>query len=228
MNHAATLAVPTILTAIWGISINENGIQESNIGIPIFCVLSILLLFIWRFLAHYLDESICDGYSQIIDLERELHIPKRVSISKRIISDVSNDLANRKVKNQTLGSDICKLCDEQTKEFVQFLIKEKRTGYRGHDNLDKIALMGIYYLGGIIVSLVIVYPLFDAFNLMDKYWFFTLCFTLIFSWVFLYFFYSIENQLLQLFNFTGDYDEKFIQETYDKKKIFVPTVPDDC
>jgi len=84
MNHAATLAVPSVLAATWGISLQERG----NGAIPILCIISISLLLVWRYFAHYLDDDITSTYCQIIKLEQILGVLPAVSLYQKIFFDI--------------------------------------------------------------------------------------------------------------------------------------------
>jgi hypothetical protein len=67
INHQSTLAIPTILVAIWGITIK---IDEMN-TIPFLAIISIILLLTWRYFAHYIDHDIAGNYSRIMRIEKQ-------------------------------------------------------------------------------------------------------------------------------------------------------------
>jgi hypothetical protein len=135
MNHAATLAVPSVLATIWSI---EGGFDNfRNAGI--LSLISIGLVLIWRAFAHYLDCDITDHYHQIIDLEHELEIPSELSLYQNLFLNLS------------VKPNITNFCDVCKKNLVTKLIENRKIGWRGHDNLDILALCFIFICSSMMI-----------------------------------------------------------------------------
>jgi hypothetical protein len=133
MNHTATLAIPSVLAAIWAIDI--RGTHSENIWI--LCVISIILLLIWRSFAHYLDNDIAGIYPQVLQLEKELSIlPQKCSIFVGLIRGLI-----KKFHSNKLQEKIDTLSDDEKIEFIEQLCQNKRLGYRGHLWWDLITLL---------------------------------------------------------------------------------------
>jgi hypothetical protein len=143
MNHAATLAVPTVLAAIWGISRDYN-------MIPILCLISIGLLLFWRYFAHYLDDDITKSYIEILRFENLLGVPREVSIFNKIVKDPFTEYQNRSIS------------DDYRIKKLEYLYENKKMGYRGHDKWDNLA----FILIGLILAFFLLYPYFLKFNVV--------------------------------------------------------------
>jgi hypothetical protein len=80
MNHAATLAIPSVLAAIWGI----NGWLNRFENVWVLSITSFGLLLLWRYFAHYLDNDISKTYIEIIKIENLLKVPQEISLFNNI------------------------------------------------------------------------------------------------------------------------------------------------
>ncbi len=144
MNHAATLAVPSVLAAIWGISWEKNGSYMD----PVLCIISIGLLLVWRYFAHYIDNDVTSYYSQILRFEKKLEIPKEFSIYPGVISRILESLNNKQ-----LLENANELSLDQRIELIDQLYERKLMGYRGHDNWDFFAFFLIFLNTALFFSL---------------------------------------------------------------------------
>jgi hypothetical protein len=97
MNHAATLAVPSVLATIWGIEGGLDNFQNARI----LSIISIGLVLVWRYFAHYLDCDITGTYNQIIDLEQKLRVPTELSLFQNLFLKI-------KVKPEL--NNLCDFC----------------------------------------------------------------------------------------------------------------------
>jgi len=154
INHEVTIAIPTILAAVWGISLKENGISM----IPVLCIISIGLLIIWRYYAHYLDDDIAKHYSRILQLEDGLSVSKNCSIFsgliRSIISPINEKFKDEKTRDEYENS-ILNLSNTQKINLVQILHEKKRMGYRGHNIWDSVGFFSI-----LCCSTILLYNLF--------------------------------------------------------------------
>jgi hypothetical protein len=139
MNHAATLAIPSVLATIWGI---EGGLDNFR-NAWILSIISIGLILIWRYFAHYVDNNIASTYIDIVSVENLLRVPHGVSIFSKIVED------------SLTFDQISKLDNDQKVGFLKCLNKNKLMQPRGHDNWDKIAfwLIGLF----VVVSIFAVF-----------------------------------------------------------------------
>ena len=158
MNHAATLAVPSVLATIWGI----DGWLNQFENVWILGIISIGLLLLWRYFAHYLDNDIAKTYIDIVKIENRLGVPPEISMFDRLIDSLTT---NQKVKQ---------LDDDQKVKFLECLNKNKMMGYRGHDKWDNIAfvLIGLCVVASISavfhpVFLRIIHILLSHFQWID-------------------------------------------------------------
>jgi hypothetical protein len=155
MNHAATLAVPSVLAAIWGISIKDNGIDM----IPVLCLISIGLLLTWRHFAHYIDCDIASNYSQIMQLEKQLEIPRENSIFCGLIKKIMDPI-EKKLKSDEYNSILksaMDLCKDQRIKLIETLEENHNLGYRGHNIWDWVSYVVIIgCLSGLLTRCVCI------------------------------------------------------------------------
>jgi hypothetical protein len=142
MNHAATLAVPSILATIWCI---EGGLDNFR-NVWILSIISIGLVLIWRYFAHFLDNGIAGTYIDIFKIECRLEVPPDLSIFNNLIDKLTT---NQKVKQ---------LDDDQKIKCLKCLYKKKKMGYRGHDKWDKAAYILIFVFV-VVSTFTIFYPI---------------------------------------------------------------------
>lgn len=135
MNHAATLAVPSILAAIWGVSLNEKGF----VMIPVLCIISIFLLWIWRYFAHYLDDDVAKNYVEIATIEERIGLFQDFP-ELTIFQNVLNSLN----LSDTFKVTISERPATEKIQFFDLMYKEKKMGYRGHEKWDTIAFLLIF------------------------------------------------------------------------------------
>ncbi len=103
---------------------------------PIFIAINIaiIVLIIWRFYSHYIDDDIVKGYRKLIYLEHDLEVSRKVSLLSNLEKDDgSPGLARLKIYAEIESSG---QCDDQKFErkmkIIDELIKKKKMGYRGH------------------------------------------------------------------------------------------------
>jgi hypothetical protein len=157
MNHTATLAVPSVLATIWGI---EGGLDNFR-NAWILAIISIGLLLIWRYFAHYLNDDIAKIYIEAVNIENLLHVPIRISLFSNLIETFQDKLCSGSdpeglfqfIKNLAPGKRIL---------FLNRLLDDKKMGARGHDLWDNLAtlLSGIFFL--VIITTFGVFPLLIA------------------------------------------------------------------
>lgn len=155
MNHAATLAVPSVLATIWGI---EGGLDNFR-NAWILSIISIGLLLIWRYFAHYLDDDIVKTYLDIVKIENLMGIPSNLSLFENLIDKFqSTFLCTQKNPDEEFFQSIKTLNPEKKLAFLDCLIQEKKLGRRGHDLWDNLAtlLSGIFFL--IIITTLRFFP----------------------------------------------------------------------
>jgi hypothetical protein len=118
MNHEATLAIPTILGAVWGILINS---RDGTIAISIFALITIGILLSWRYFAHYIDDDVASNYSRIIFLEYQLKISKDCSIFNNLISGIICCMREKisSVEKSTLLTNVKELTKKQQFELIK-------------------------------------------------------------------------------------------------------------
>ena len=139
MNHAATLAVPSVLAAIWGISLKENGINT----IPILCIISIILLLIWRYFAHYLDSDIAKTYIEIIRIENQLEVLSNISLFEKMVDSITKikNCSKYNEQNKSLNQRLKQLCSNHQVKFFECLYDDNKMGDRGHKKWDQVSLI---------------------------------------------------------------------------------------
>lgn len=145
MNHAATLAVPSVLAAIWGV---EGGLDNFR-NAWVLSFISIGLILIWRSFAHYLDDDIVKIYGEIIKIENQLHVPSKFSLFNNLIDSFqSNRVCSEKDPDENLFQFIKNITPTKRILFFECLLKDKKMGARGHDKWDKIAIIltGFFFL----------------------------------------------------------------------------------
>jgi len=136
INHEMTIAIPTILGIVWGV---VAGLTSNSNVIVYFAIITISILLLWRYFAHYIDDDIAGNYSKILQLEKNLEIPIECSIYPGVLEKISKkDESHKKGKIEDVN---IKLIDQ--------LWKEKQLGYRGHDKWDKVAFVLIFLFFGL-------------------------------------------------------------------------------
>jgi len=130
INHQSTIAVPSVLAAIWGI---EGGLDNFQ-NVWILGIISIILLLIWRYHAHYIDNAIAGNYYRILQLEKKLEVPIEYSIYPSLIREITD-------KEEPFTSSVL---DTKKLIIIDILWKEKKLGYRGHDTWDNVAYVLIF------------------------------------------------------------------------------------
>ncbi len=148
INHEVTIAIPTILAAVWGISLKENGISM----IPVLCIISIGLLIVWRYFAHNVDDDIAKNYSRILQIEKNLMISRECSIFNGLIISIISpikgefkDEIKRDEEFKRYEKSVLDLCKDQRIKLVQLLYDNKKMGCRGHDIWDIVGFFLILY-----------------------------------------------------------------------------------
>jgi hypothetical protein len=142
MNHEATLAIPTILAAVWGVIV---GFARDSNSIVYFAVITIGILLLWRYFAHYIDDDVASNYSRIMQIENELDI-QDCSIYSGLIRKIS--------KNDEFLTKAKKLPIDEKIKLVDQLQREKRLGYRGHDKWDNVAFVLIFLFSVVSISTI--------------------------------------------------------------------------
>jgi hypothetical protein len=143
INNQTTLAIPTILIAIWGV---EGGIDNFRNAL-ILSIISIGLVLIWRYFAHYIDNDIANTYIDVIRTENRLGVQDDLSFFDNFIDPLTK---NQKIKQ---------LKDDNRVNFFKCLNDEKKMGYRGHKEWDRVALLLIGLCVVVSIS-AIFHPLF--------------------------------------------------------------------
>lgn len=96
-------------------------------GILLVINIAIIVMILWRFYAHYIDNDIVNCYRKIIWFEHELTIDEKVTL----LNSLEVTIPNLKDKIQDL------FFDEQF-ERISNLIQNKKFGERGQKIIDKI------------------------------------------------------------------------------------------
>jgi hypothetical protein len=127
--------VPSVLAAIWGIDGYRNAL--------ILCPISIGLLLIWRYFAHYIDNDIAKIYIDIVKTENQLEVPPYLSLFNNLVDTLTNNKKCSKNSPQidSLNQEIKQLCLDQKVRFFECLYENQKMGCRGHDRWDKVALI---------------------------------------------------------------------------------------
>ena len=145
MNHAATLAVPSVLATIWGIEGGLNNFRNAWI----LSIISIGLLIIWRYFAHYLDSDIVEKYLEIVKIENQLHVSITFALFNNLIDTFQkNWICIPKDSDEKILRFIKSIPSEKRLALLKLLSNDKKMGSRGHDFLDAIAIMlaGFFFL----------------------------------------------------------------------------------
>lgn len=124
INHEATLAIPTILGIAWGILINFKG----GSVILTMTIVSIAILLIWRFLAHYIDNDIASNYSRIMQLEKKLEIPKESSIFCGLIKIITSPI-KKQLEKEKIVKKAMDLSENERIKLIETLYENKKMGY---------------------------------------------------------------------------------------------------
>jgi len=230
INHAATLAVPSVLAAIWGISIKDNGIDM----IPVLCLISIGLLLVWRYFAHYIDRNIASIYSHIMQLEKQLEIPRENSIFcgliKKIIDPMKKKLKPDKY-NSILKSAM-DLCKDQRIKLIETLEENHNLGYRGHNIWDWVSYIVIIgCLSGLVIKCVCIQtwitclPIYNCIFPSGFVLIFLIVLIVTISGLFFYFY----DRILICGEFHVNLrDESKLIEFIEMAKLVVPKISEDC
>lgn len=207
-NDQATLAIPTALGAIWGLSVNYNGLSV----IPFLCAISFILLLIWRYIAHYIDDSIVGVYIQIIKIENSLKVPIKISLYYNLVEGLFKD---KKINsnNHPNFNDLLVLCADQRVKFFEILKSNNKMGQRGHDIFDNIALF--------LIFICLYVFLITTLNLEIALLIFLFVFTIIVTFFIGCFIKTWKNYHQKL----KDEDIKF---AYDEAKKYVPITIQEC
>lgn len=104
MNHAATLAIPSILAAIWGIEGGLNNFKNAWF----LSIISIGLILIWRYFTYFLHNDISKTYIEICRVENSLGIPVEISIFYNIVHSFSKNVEGTSKKSIELLDKRCK------------------------------------------------------------------------------------------------------------------------
>lgn len=154
MNHAATLAIPTILATIWGI---EGGLDNFR-NAWVLSIISIGLLLIWRYFAHYLDDDIVKTYIEIVKIENRVHISLKITLFNNLIDLFQNSrICSPKDPDEKLFQFIKALAPEKRVAFLKCLVHDKKMGTRGHNDWDRIAtILSVIFFLVIILNLGII------------------------------------------------------------------------
>jgi hypothetical protein len=128
INNQATLAIPTILAAIWGI---EGGLDNFR-NAWILSIISIGLVLVWRYFAHYIDDDIAKIYIEIVKSENRLGVPENLSFFYKFMKFLT--------KNQKM---VC-INDDAKVRLLEYLNKKELMGFRGHDKWDKFAAFLVF------------------------------------------------------------------------------------
>jgi hypothetical protein len=97
--------------AIWGfiglviVQFFKNGIKLNSPKVPIFCILFIAAMYLWRNRVSIYQKTIVKGYNRMVRCEQKLGIDDDVSITKNLFRDLNeNCLINPRPKT---FSDLC-------------------------------------------------------------------------------------------------------------------------
>jgi hypothetical protein len=149
MNHAATLAIPSVLATIWGIEGGLNGFQNARI----ISIISIGLLLIWRYFAHYVDNDIAKTYVDVVKIEDRLGMPSNLSLYENNVDSLTNykNCGKGTQKHLLLNQKLKELCSNHKIKFFECLYEKKKMGYRGHKEWDVVAILIISLLFGLLL-----------------------------------------------------------------------------
>jgi hypothetical protein len=99
--------------AIWGfigvalIGLFKDGFDFKSVNIPIFCILLIASMYLWRNRVNLYQKSIVKGYNRMVKCEYFLRIPYEITIRKNLEADIQkNPLITPKPNN---FNDLCEL-----------------------------------------------------------------------------------------------------------------------
>jgi len=153
INTRATLAIPTILVAIWGI---EGGLDNFR-NAWILSFISIGLVLIWRFFAHFIDGDIAKIYIEIVRAENRLGVPDDLSFFNNFMKSIT--------KNQT----IMHIDDDLKVKLLEYLKNKNLMGFRGHEKWDFFAflLIFLFTVSTIFQSIFNTIPIFHPHHLVE-------------------------------------------------------------
>jgi hypothetical protein len=142
INHQSTVAVPAVLATIWGVEGDLNNFQN----VWILCIISIALLLIWRYFAHFVDNGIAKNYVDIVKIEEILGVPSHISLYENIIDSLTDVKSCAKSTQQfrELNQLLKGMCTCHKKRFFECLYEKQKMGYRGHDKWDFIAFCIVF------------------------------------------------------------------------------------
>lgn len=132
--------------------------ENSSTGEPNYllagAVLSSISVLMWRWYTLYLDKQIIDVYPSIAFYEAKLRIPDNLStwagvVNKAIRKEKSHDSesnCNSKNGNHSLYIQAMRLRPDQRKIAAQHLIDQKCYGCRGHNTINIVTLIYIFFI----------------------------------------------------------------------------------
>ena len=158
--HQYTNYIIAILVGIWTVNIsiasrlfyesNSTIFSLSNSFLIIFTInLSVILLILWRYYIHYIDNDIVKNYSRLVFFENALanfkSTPNEQTIFYNLTKDFPGWIEWIKLKNPDWNEQYEAFCN---------LIKMKKMGPRGQEIFDKIA---VYLIISLLFFEVVIY-----------------------------------------------------------------------
>ena len=116
----------------------SSDLSNSDKFIPLVIAINVvaIVMILWRFYAHYIDNDIVEGYKKIIRCEHNLgiHDDDKVSLLYSL-ENVDNNLGLKRLKSyeeiESRKLSLDKKFEEKMK-IIDLLTKRKKMGYRGH------------------------------------------------------------------------------------------------
>ncbi len=119
----------TVNVALWAYFLKSY--VEQSLGpkhLLIVSAISSLLLGLWRFYAHYLDNHLANLYPQLLLYEGILGVPPELGTSSYLRKEVKG---TKKILNSNFSL-------EQQVKGISYIIDKGQIGYRGHFQIDLI------------------------------------------------------------------------------------------
>lgn len=107
--------------------------------------ISIVLLVLWRWYTHYLDNTMCDLYPDLVFFEGKLSCPPQYGTLAYLKSSLGD-----------IGKLLDTVPNEQRPQVIRELVKDKLMGGRGHTVINSLTLAAVIFLALLIFGLGIL------------------------------------------------------------------------
>ena len=146
--HQYTGLIIVLVIGIWTITFTS----KNHLNLIFFSIcISIILLLIWRYHAHYIDNHISESYKRLVFYEYALSNFQSTPMEKSMFNKFLTEIPYWKEYNEKIGNSMNEW-GENYKHFC-YLVDKKRIGFRGQNGFDVVAAltMIILYLYGLYV-----------------------------------------------------------------------------